>query len=84
MQLNGNRYQNYILPTFDLLGQKEITPSATLPIYSPDSCLTENYIADPYVGKVDDEMRSQSSFFHPARTSGSQFFCIMRDSNGAV
>ncbi|MDD2745687.1 MAG: VCBS repeat-containing protein, partial [Candidatus Gracilibacteria bacterium] len=84
MQLNGNRYENYILPTFDLLGQKEITPSATLPIYSPDSCLAENYIADPYVGKVDDEMRSQSSFYHPARTSGTQFFCIMRDSNGAV
>lgn len=84
-ELQNNRYTNYVLPTYDLFGQNEITLGGALKINSPADCLAENYIADPFVGKSDDDSGFRSSqFYHPQVSNGTQFICIMRDSNGVV
>ncbi|MDQ1344300.1 MAG: hypothetical protein QG650_1020, partial [Patescibacteria group bacterium] len=38
MTLIGNRYDGYILPTYDVGGSKEIKPNADLPIATPSDC----------------------------------------------
>lgn len=54
--LQNNRYSNYVLPTYDLLGQSEIVPGGVLKTNSPADCLVENFIADPFVRILDDDV----------------------------
>jgi hypothetical protein len=47
-QLQNNRYSNYVLPTYDLMGQNEIATGSPLKTNSPADCFSENFIADPF------------------------------------
>ncbi len=79
--LKNNIYRDYVLPTFDLQGQNELTAGSPLKIETPDDCRKENFISDPYVITYDDEFR-KTYFYHPTASLGTKFVCVMRDSNG--
>jgi hypothetical protein len=84
-RLIGNRYTDFVRPTFSLKGQSEIKGGSPLKIANPLDCSNENLIADPYTYTIpDDEGRSGLTFYHPASTQGRAFACVMRDSNGVV
>ncbi len=47
MSLGKNRYRDYIVPTFDLAGSKELAPGSPLHINAPEDCFDINFIAHP-------------------------------------
>lgn len=82
-QLQNNRYSNYVLPTYDLLGQNELRPGSPLKTNSPADCFAENFIADPFFRVFNDEYFSYE-YYHPKASNGTQFTCVMQDSYGAL
>lgn len=72
-----------MLPAFDLLGQNEIPQGGVLTQASPMDCRSENMIADPF-SKQTGEEGGRFFYYHPASTQGTQFACVMRDSNGNI